>query len=432
MFLPNTLFHTYLCLCRINNVGGNMLKLLRSSKKLGCNFQWMSQQISRHIACISSLPETHQMLQKTCRDFANAELVPNAAKFDREKMYPEEQIKKMGELGVMAIAMPEDLGGPGLDYLAYAIAMEEMCRGSPSAGLVMAVNNLYLGALLAFGNEQQKQDFIVPYTTGDKVACFALSEPANGSDAGAASTTAIDKGDHYVLNGTKCWITNGYQAKIGLVFATTDKSLKHNGITAFIVPMDSSGISRGKKEDKMGMRGTSTCQIIFEDCCVPKENILGKPGNGFKIAMKSLDGGRIGVAGQAIGIAQASLELAVDYAQKRMAFGKPICKLQAIQQKIADMAVRIESARLLAWRAAWLKDNNHPYTKEASMAKLAASEAATWCSHQCIQILGGMGYVSDMPAERYYRDARVTEIYEGTSEIQRIVISSAILKEYIA
>ncbi|XP_013107639.1 short-chain specific acyl-CoA dehydrogenase, mitochondrial isoform X2 [Stomoxys calcitrans] len=411
-----------------------MSRILRSSiKQLGLQLQRSHNQLhtTRNIACISALPETHQMLQKTCRDFSNTELVPNAGKFDREKLYPDEQIKKMGELGVMAIAIPEEYGGPGLDYMAYAIAMEEICRGSASAGLIMAVNNLYLGAILAFGNEQQKKEFILPYTTGENIACFALSEPANGSDAGAASTTAVKKGDHFILNGTKCWITNGYQAKIGLVFATTDKSLKHKGITAFIVPMDTEGISLGKKEDKLGMRGSTTCQVIFEDCLVPKQNVLGQPGYGFKIAMKSLDGGRIGVAGQALGIAQASLELAVDYSQKRMAFGKPISKLQAIQQKIADMAIKIESARLLAWRAAWLKDNHHPFTKEASMAKLAASEAATWCSHQCIQILGGMGYVSDMPAERYYRDARVTEIYEGTSEIQRLVISSAILKEYV-
>ncbi|XP_061393656.1 short-chain specific acyl-CoA dehydrogenase, mitochondrial-like [Musca vetustissima] len=372
------------------------------------------------------------MLQKTCRDFADAELVPVAGKIDRERLYPEEQIKKMGELGVMSVAVPEEFGGPGLDYLAYAIAMEEISRGSASAGVIMAVNNLYLGSVMAFGSNEQKHKYVTPYTTGEKIACFQLSEPGNGSDAGAATTTAVDKGDHYVLNGTKAWITNAYQASVAVVFATTDKSLKHKGITAFFVPMDSAGIARGKKEDKMGMGGSSTSQVIFEDVIVPKENILGGLGSGFKIAMKCLDGGRIGIAGQSLGIAQAALELAVDYSQKRIAFGKPISKLQAIQQKIADMALRVESARLLTWRAAWLKDNGKPYTKEASMAKLAASETATYCSHQCIQVLGGMGYVSDMPAERYYRDARVTEIYEGTSEIQRLVIAGQILKEYAA
>uniref|UniRef100_A0A1I8N4U0 Short-chain specific acyl-CoA dehydrogenase, mitochondrial n=1 Tax=Musca domestica TaxID=7370 RepID=A0A1I8N4U0_MUSDO len=412
-----------------------MFKVLSSSVKLGSHLRRPLQQklCGRHIASLSALPETHQMLQKTCRDFANSELVPNAAKCDREHLYPEQQIKKMGELGLMAVAIPEELGGTGLDYLAYAIAMEEVSRGCASAGVIMSVNNsLYLGPIAAFGNAKQKEEFITPYTTGDIVGCFALSEPGNGSDAGAASTTAVEKGDHYVLNGTKAWITNAYEAKAAVVFATTDKSLKHKGISAFIVPKDTKGFSLGKKEDKLGIRGSSTCQLIFEDCVIPKESILGKPGYGFKIAMKTLDAGRIGIAGQALGIAQASLELAVDYSQKRIAFGKPISKLQAIQQKIADMALRVESARLLTWRAAWLKDNDKSYTKEAAMAKLAASEAATFCSHQCIQVLGGMGYVSDMAAERYYRDARITEIYEGTSEVQRLVTAGAILKEYAA
>nr|AAO01112.1 Arc42-PA [Drosophila pseudoobscura] len=386
----------------------------------------------RQIASIAALPDTHQMLQKTCRDFANAELSPNAAKFDREHLYPAQQIKQMGELGVMSVAIPEELGGgTGLDYLAYAIAMEEISRGCASAGVIMSVNNsLYLGPLLGFGNAAQKEAFITPYTTGERVGCFALSEPGNGSDAGAASTVATEKGDHYVLNGTKAWITNGFEAGAAVVFATTNKQLKHKGISAFIVPKGLKGFSLGKKEDKLGIRGSSTCQLIFEDCEIPKDSMLGEPGFGFKIAMQTLDAGRIGIAGQALGIGQAALELAVDYAQKRQAFGKPISKLQSIQQKIADMSLAMESARLLTWRAAWLKDNKQAYTKEAAMAKLAASEAATLCSHQCIQILGGMGYVADMPAERHYRDARITEIYEGTSEIQRLVIAGSILKEY--
>ncbi|EDV48449.1 short-chain specific acyl-CoA dehydrogenase, mitochondrial [Drosophila erecta] len=386
---------------------------------------------ARQIASLSALSETHQMLQKSCRDFANNELSGNAAKFDREHLYPEKQIRQMGELGVMAVAIPEELGGTGLDYVAYAIAMEEISRGCASAGVIMSVNNsLYLGPLLSFGNDSQKKDYITPFTTGERVGCFALSEPGNGSDAGAASTIAIDKGDHFVLNGTKAWITNAFEAEAAIVFATTNKQLKHKGISAFIVPKATKGFSLGKKEDKLGIRGSSTCQLIFEDCVVPKENMLGEPGFGFKIAMQTLDAGRIGIAGQALGIGQAALELAVDYAQKRQAFGKPIAKLQSIQQKIADMSLAMESARLLTWRAAWLKDQKQPYTKEAAMAKLAASEAATLCSHQCIQILGGMGYVTDMAAERHYRDARITEIYEGTSEIQRLVIAGSILKEY--
>ncbi|CAD6991522.1 unnamed protein product [Ceratitis capitata] len=378
----------------------------------------------RQIACLSALSETHQMLQKTCRDFADAELVPKAAKHDREHLYPESQILEMGKLGLMAVPIPEELGGTGLDYLAYSIAMEEISRGCASSGVIMTHS--------CIGTKEQKDKWLTPYTGGDKIGCFALSEPGNGSDAGAASTTAIEKDDRYIINGTKMWITNGYQAGAAIVFATTDKSLKHKGISAFIVPKGIKGFSVGKGEDKLGIRASSTNQLIFEDCEIPKENILGKPGNGFKIAMQTLDAGRIGIAGQALGIAQASLELAIDYAQNRNSFGNPISKLQIIQQKIADMALRIESARLLTWRASFLKDNGKSYTKEAAMAKLAASEAATFCAHQCIQILGGMGYVTDMAAERYYRDARITEIYEGTSEIQRLVIAAQVLKELAA
>lgn len=321
-------------------------------------------------------------------------------------------------------------GGTGLDYLAYAIAMEEISRGCASAGVVMSAHNtLYLGPIVANGSDAQRTAFVQPFTDGHRIGCFGLSEPGNGSDAGAASTTAILKGDQWILNGTKAWITNAHEAEAAVIFATTDKSLKHRGISAFIVPHNAVGFSLGKKEDKLGIRGSSTAYLIFEDCAIPQENLLGTAGSGFKIAMQTLDAGRIGIAGQALGIAQASLELAVNYAQKRMTFGKAIAKHQAIQTKIADMALQIDAARLLTWRAAWLKDNGKPYTKEAAMAKLAASETATMAAHQAIQILGGMGYVSDMPAERHYRDARITEIYEGTSEIQRLVIAGAVLKE---
>lgn len=370
------------------------------------------------------------MLHKTCRDFADNELVPMAAKIDREHLFPAEQVLKMGELGLMAIATPEEFGGTGLDYLAYAIAMEEISRGCATCGVVMSVNNsLYLGPIMHFGNQQQKETFVAPYTFGSHIGSFALSEPGNGSDAAAAQTTARREGDNWIINGTKNWISNGSNAGAAIVFATTDKSMKHKGISAFIVPQGTPGFSYGKKEDKLGIRGSTTCSLIFEDCMVSKDNSLGKEGEGFKIAMITLDAGRIGIAGQALGIAQASLECAVDYAGKRIAFGKPISKLQSIQNKIADMSLRLESARLLTWRAAVLKDQKQPYTKEAAMAKLAASETATFNSHQAIQILGGMGYVSDMPAERYYRDARITEIYEGTSEIQRLVIAGAVIKE---
>ncbi|XP_075218402.1 activator-recruited cofactor subunit 42 isoform X2 [Lycorma delicatula] len=389
-------------------------------------------QWSRCIASINTLSETHQMLYKTCRDFAEGELKPNAAKFDRDHLYPSKQIKMMGDLGVMAVEVPEDLGGTGLDYLAYAIATEEISRGCASAGVIMSVNNsLYLGPVLKFGTQKQKEEFITPFTAGEKIGCFALSEPGNGSDAGAASTTAtLDKNGNYVLNGTKSWITNGYEAEATVVFATTDKKMKHKGISAFVLQKPIEGLSLGKKEDKLGIRGSSTCSLIFEDCEIPEKNMLGDPGLGFKIAMMTLDSGRIGIASQALGIAQASLDCAVEYASKRTAFGAPIIRLQAIQQKIADMSLKLESSRLLTWRAAYLKDQKKPYTKEAAMAKLSASEAATYNAHQCIQILGGMGYVSDMPAERHYRDARITEIYEGTSEIQRLVIAANVIKQY--
>ncbi|XP_033502020.1 short-chain specific acyl-CoA dehydrogenase, mitochondrial [Epinephelus lanceolatus] len=385
----------------------------------------------RSLTQLAELPDTHQLLRQTCRDFADRELIPIAGKLDKEHAYPAKQIEELGALGVMAMEVPEELGGAGMDYLAYSLAVEEISRGCASTGVVVSVNNsLYIGPILKNGTEEQKKQWITPFTTGEKVGCFALSEPGNGSDAGAASTIARQEGDEWVLNGTKAWITNSWDASATIVFATTDKKLKHKGISAFLIPMPHPGLSLGKKEDKLGIRASSTANIILEDCRVPLGNMLGPRGAGFKIAMQTLDSGRIGIAAQALGIAQASLDCAADYALKRTAFGSPIGKLQAIQFKLADMALAIESARLLTWKASLLRDSKKPFTKEAAMAKLAASEAATFCSHQAIQVLGGMGYVSDMPAERHYRDARITEIYEGTSEIQRLVIAGQLLKEY--
>ncbi|XP_050525935.1 short-chain specific acyl-CoA dehydrogenase, mitochondrial-like isoform X2 [Daktulosphaira vitifoliae] len=382
------------------------------------------------IVSMSSLSETHKMLHRTCREFSEAELKPIASKTDQEKIFPKKQIKKMGELGLMAICIPQDVGGTGLDCMSYAIATEEISRCCASSGTIMAVHNMYLNVINYFGNEKQKEEFIRPFVDGENIGSFSISEPGSGSDASAVKTKAIKKDSLYYINGTKAWCTNGYESKAAVVFASTDPSKKHKGISAFLVKKNFPGFSVGKKENKSGIRGTSTCNLIFENCPVPEENILGELGKGFNYAMKVLDGGRIGIAAQACGIAQASLELAIDYANKRTAFGTPISKMQTIQNKIADMALKLESARLLTWRAASLKDMNKPHTKEAAMAKLAASEVATFNAHQCIQILGGMGYVSDMPAERYYRDARITEIYEGTSEIQKIVIAANILKEY--
>jgi len=318
-----------------------------------------------------------------------------------------------------------------MDSLAYAIAMEEISRGCASVGVIMSAHNsLYLYPIDAYGTPEQKSQFINDFATGEKIGCFGLSEPGNGSDAGAASTTATLDGNEYILNGTKAWITNAHEASASVVFATTDKSLKHKGISAFIVPHDSEGFSLGAKEDKLGIRASSTANLIMENVRIPKENLLGEPGQGFKIAMTTLDGGRIGVAGQALGIASASIDCAVKYALERQAFGKPISQLQSIQSKISSMVMARDAARLLTWRAATLKDNSEKFIREAAMAKLAASEAATMCAHQAIQILGGMGYVTEMPAERHYRDARITEIYEGTSEIQHLIIANDVIKEY--
>jgi butyryl-CoA dehydrogenase len=371
------------------------------------------------------------MIQESTRSFAEAELQPIAFDVDKNSLFPSEVIKKIGDMGLMGIAVDPDYGGSGMDTLSYAIAMEEISRGCASGGVIMSANNsLYCAPVEKYGNDDQKQRFLTPVASGEDVGCFMLSEPGNGSDAGAASTVARDGGDHYILNGSKAWITNAYEARWGVVLATTDKSLKHKGISAFIVDMKSPGISLGKKEDKLGIRGSSTATITFEDCKVPKDQLLGKPGEGFKVAMTTLDGGRIGIAGQAIGIAQASLDCATTYSLQRDSFGKPIASLYAIQEKLADMSVMIDSSRLLNYKAAMLKDAGKPFTKDAAQAKLLASESATKCAHQAIQILGGMGFVSDMPAERHYRDARITEIYEGTSEIQRLVIGGAVVKEY--
>jgi len=390
-----------------------------------------SMSSSLGVNTFTELPESHQMMKDTCRQFAETELWPIAGKIDKTCEYPDATVRKMGELGLMGIDIAEEYGGAGMDCLAYAVTCEEISRGCASHGVIMSAHNsLYCAPIKYFGSEEQKHQHLTPFMTGDTVGCFGLTEPGNGSDAGAASTTARDAGDKWVLNGTKAWITNAHQAKGIVAFATTDKTLKHGGISAFIVPMDTEGVSLGKKEDKLGIKASSTSNVIFEDCAIPKENLLGKPGMGFKIAMITLDGGRIGIAAQALGIAQNSFDTAVDYALKRHSFGKPIAKLQMVQSKIADMALRIEQSRLMMYKAAALKDAGMPFSKEAAMAKLSASETATYVAHQSIQVLGGMGYVADMPCERNYRDARITEIYEGTSEIQRLVISGGVFKEY--
>lgn len=376
--------------------------------------------------------ETHHLLQDTCRQFAKKELLPKASKYDAEHLFPKEEILGLKNLGLMGVFVPEKWGGAGLDVLSYVIAMEEISAGCASCGVVMSVNNsLFCDPLVKYASDAQKEKYLKPFASGQKLGCFALSEPGNGSDAAAMATIARDDGDHYVLDGTKAWITNGYEADAAIVFASVDPSLGHKGVIALLVDMPSSGLSLGKKEDKLGIRASSTCNLIFEECRVPKANLLGQVGDGFKIAMSVLDGGRIGIAGQALGIARAALDASARYANERKAFGKPLAALQTIQNKIADMAMRLDAARMLAYRAAIFKEEKKPFTTEAAMAKLMASETATFVAHQAIQIFGGNGYVTDYPVERHYRDARITEIYEGTSEIQRLVIGTRVLREYL-
>ena len=375
--------------------------------------------------------ETHEVLQKNIRQFAKKELLPNAAHCDKEHAFRKKQVSAMADLGLMGIFMPEKYNGSGLDALSYAIAMEEISAACASCGVIMSVNNsLFCDPIKKYGSDAQKENYLKPFASGQKLGCFALSEPSNGSDAKAMLTTARKEGDYFVLNGTKAWITNGYEAEASIVFATLDKSLAHKGIIALLVDMPSVGLTLGKKEDKLGIRGSSTCNLIFEECRVPLKNLLGQEGDGFKIAMSVLDGGRIGIAGQALGIAKAALESAAMYANERKAFGKNLASLQSIQNKFADMETRLQAARLLTYQAAVLKDAGKPFTKESAMAKLFASETATFITHQALQVFGGNGYVTEYPLERHYRDARITEIYEGTSEIQRLVIGSKVLKDH--
>ncbi|KAF2882731.1 hypothetical protein ILUMI_23464 [Ignelater luminosus] len=377
-----------------------------------------------------NLSEEHLILQKTCRSFAETELKPVASQFDKEQKFPVEQIKKMGELGLLSVNVPERWGGSGQDRLALAVGVEEIARGCGGTGAIMSIHNtLYVNLVERCGTDKQKEQFLKPFTCGI-LGSFALSEPDAGSDVGSISTTATLDGDSYILNGTKSWVTNGLEAKGAVVFATVDKTLKHKGITGFLVPIPSPGLILGQNEDKLGIRASSTCTFTLEDLRIPKENVLGEVGGGFKMAMIQLDEARVGIAAQALGIAQAALETAVAYAAQRKTFGQTINQYQAVKLKIANMALHLESARLLVWRAAVLCDKSDRTSKQSSMAKLAASEASAYITHSAIQILGGMGYVSNMPAERHYRDARITEIYGGISDIQRLIIGEAIIEEY--
>lgn len=380
---------------------------------------------------ITELTEEQRMIRDVARDFAENEIKPVAGELDKQGKFPAELVKKLGELGFMGIFVSEKYGGSGMDTFSYVLALEEICKSWASIGIIMSVNNsLVCEPIIKFGTEEQKRKYLPPLAKGEKLGCFSLSEPAAGSDAGNIKTTVVRDGEYYVINGTKNWVTNGSEADVIVLFTSVDTSKRHRGVTAFIVEKETPGVTVGKKEDKLGIKASSTSQLIFESCRVPAQNRLGKEGEGFKIAMETLDGGRIGVGTQAVGIAQAAFEEAVRYSLERETFGKPISKLQAIQFMLADMATRIEAARLLVWQAAIMKDRKTKFSKQSAMAKVFASETAMWVTTKAIQIHGGYGYTTDYPVERYFRDAKITEIYEGTSEIQRIVIANEVLKEF--
>ncbi len=376
------------------------------------------------------LNDEHRALQDMVRDFADKELKPIAADLDEHHRYPEEVVAKMAQLGLMGVPYPEKYGGAEMDYQAYAIVIEELSRGCAGTGVICSAHtSLACDPIYNFGSEDQKKDFLFNMAQGKWIGCFGLTEPGAGSDAAALKTTAVRHGDEYILNGSKLFITNGKEAEVAVVFAVTDKEKAHKGISAFIVKNDTPGFSIGKIEDKLGIRASSTAELVFEDCKIPAANLLGKKGEGFKIALHTLDGGRIGIASQAVGIAQAAFEAARDYAKDRVQFGKPIARLQAIQWMLADMATEIEASRLLVRQSVWMKDQHVKYGKESAMAKLYAAETAMRVATKAIQIHGGYGYVKEYPVERHFRDAKITEIYEGTSEIQRLVIAKAVLTE---
>lgn len=376
-----------------------------------------------------TLSEEHEMIRKMVRDFARNEVAPTAAERDEEERFDMDIFKKMAELGLTGIPWPEEYGGIGSDYLAYCIAVEELSRVCASTGVTLSAHTSLAGwPVYKFGTEEQKQKYLRPMAQGEKIGAYGLTEPGSGSDAGGMKTNARLEGDHYVLNGSKIFITNGGIADTYIVFALTDPSSRQRGTSAFIVEKDFEGFSVGKKEKKLGIRSSPTTEIVFEECKVPKENLLGKEGEGFKIAMMTLDGGRNGIAAQAVGIAQGALDASVDYAKEREQFGKPIAANQGISFKIADMATSIEASRLLTYQAAWLESEGLPYGKESAMSKLMAGDTAMKVTTEAVQIFGGYGYTKDYPVERYMRDAKITQIYEGTQEIQRLVISRMVTK----
>jgi butyryl-CoA dehydrogenase len=377
-----------------------------------------------------SLTSEQTLLRDTARDFAAKVIAPQAAEIDREHRFPKDIVGMLGDLGLMGVYIPEEWGGAGMDAVSYALALEEISAACASTGVVMSVNNsLVCDPILKFGTEAQKRDWLMPLAAGKKLGCFALSEPEAGSDAAAQKTFARRDGDSYVINGTKNFITNGPVADVVVLMTMTKPEAGHKGITAFLIDTKTAGLSLGPHDNKLGIRGAPSAQMFLTDCRVPVESVLGKEGEGFKVAMTALDGGRIGIAAQALGIARAAFEDATRYALERKTFGQAIAYHQAIQFKLADMCTEIDAARLLIWRAATLKDAKVRFTQEAAMAKLFASEVANRVAKEALQVFGGYGYLADFPAERHYRDAKITEIYEGTSEIQRLVIASGLLKD---
>ncbi|MEY8735158.1 acyl-CoA dehydrogenase [Peribacillus frigoritolerans] len=375
------------------------------------------------------LTEEHEMIRKMVRDFAQNEVAPTAAERDEEERFDREIFDKMAELGLTGIPWPEEYGGIGSDYLAYCIAVEELSRVCASTGVTLSAHTSLAGwPIYKFGTEEQKQKYLRPMAQGEKIGAYGLTEPSSGSDAGGMRTTAKLVGDEYVISGSKIFITNGGIADTYVVFALTDPESKQKGTSAFIIEKDFQGFSVGKKEKKLGIRSSPTTEIIFDECRVPKENLLGKEGEGFKIAMMTLDGGRNGIAAQAVGIAQGALDAAVDYAKERVQFGKPISAQQGIGFKLADMATGVEASRLLTYQAAWLESVGLPYGKESAMSKLFAGDTAMKVTTEAVQVFGGYGYTKDYPVERYMRDAKITQIYEGTQEIQKLVISRMVTK----
>ncbi|HKF24479.1 MAG TPA: acyl-CoA dehydrogenase [Candidatus Acidoferrum sp.] len=375
------------------------------------------------------LTEEQLLLEKSVREFAECEVKPRARELDETGRFPRDLFRKAAELGLTGVALPENEGGAGFDHIAYTIVIEEISRCCASTGVILSVqNSLYCDPIHRYGTEDQKQKFLLPFARGEKIGCYALTEPQAGSNAAALQTRAVKRGDSYVVNGTKAWITNGGAADAAIVYVNTDPDQGEKGITALVVEKGMPGFQVGKEEKKLGISATACCELVFTDCQIPVSHRIGQEGEGYKVALSTLDGGRIGIAAQATGIAQSAFEAALKYSGERLAFGRPIAQFQAIQFMLADMATELDAARLLIRKAAWKQDSGARFSQDAAMAKLFASEMSTRVAHKAIQIHGGNGYSREYPVERAYRDARITEIYEGTSEIQRLVISSWALR----